>query len=119
MQILEKKKKQLLAVESKVDPRFGFSIMKAKPFGMIGDIEDPHILFDSLANKWRMLTCKNINGYKAIVLESDHWNRELIKKLQDLFQIILLAHLFKKLETKDIAFQAVQIERYMYIHILI
>ena len=70
-----KEKKQLLAVESKVDPRFGFSIMKAKPFGMIGDIEDPHILFDSLANKWRMLTCKNINGYKAIVLESDHWNR--------------------------------------------
>ena len=70
-----KEKKQLLAVESKVDPRFGFSIMKAKPFGMIGDIEDPHILFDSLANKWRMLTCKNINGYKAIVLESHHWNK--------------------------------------------
>ena len=64
-------KKQLLAIESKRDPRFGFSIMNAVPFGMVGDIEDPHILFDSAANKWRMLTCENNNGYKAIVLESN------------------------------------------------
>jgi hypothetical protein len=64
-----------LAIESKTDPRFGFSVMKATPFGMVGDIEDPHLLFDRLANKWRMLTCENINGYKAVVLESDHWNR--------------------------------------------
>lgn len=71
----EKEKKQLLAIESKTDPRFGFSVMKATPFGMVGDIEDPHLLFDRLANKWRMLTCENINGYKAVVLESDHWNK--------------------------------------------
>ena len=71
----EKEKKQLLAVESKRDPRFGFSIMSAVPFGMVGDIEDPHILFDSEAGKWRMLTCENQDGYKAIVLESDHWNK--------------------------------------------
>ncbi len=68
-------KKQLLAIESKRDPRFGFSTMDAVPFGMVGDIEDPHILFDSIANKWRMLTCENQDGYKAIVLESDHWNK--------------------------------------------
>ncbi len=71
----EKEKKQLLAIESKKDPRFGFSVMSAEPFGMVGDIEDPHILFDSEAEKWRMLTCENQGGYKAVILESDHWNR--------------------------------------------
>lgn len=68
-------KKQLLAIESKMDPRFGFSIMNAVPFGMVGDIEDPHILYDSEAEKWRMLVCENTQGYKAIVLESDYWNK--------------------------------------------
>jgi hypothetical protein len=72
---LEKEKKQLLAIESTIDPRFGFSIMNAVPFGMVGDIEDPHILFDSDAGKWRMLTCENQGGYKAIMLESDFWNK--------------------------------------------
>ncbi|MCY1720085.1 hypothetical protein OU798_07010 [Prolixibacteraceae bacterium Z1-6] len=71
----EKEKKQLLAIESKNDPRRGFSIMNAVPFGMVGDIEDPHILFDEDANKWRMLTCENTNGYKAVILESDQWDR--------------------------------------------
>ncbi|MFY0652403.1 MAG: hypothetical protein JXQ96_10235 [Cyclobacteriaceae bacterium] len=71
----KKEKKQLLAIESERDPRFGFSIMKSIPFGMIGDIEDPHILFDPSANKWRMLTCENNDGYKAIVLESKQWNQ--------------------------------------------
>lgn len=75
----EKEKKQLLAIESNRDPRFGFSIMKASPFGMVGDIEDPHILYDEKAGKWRMLTCENLQGYKAIVLESDHWDRDYTK----------------------------------------
>lgn len=70
-----KEHKQLLAVESKKDPRFGFSVMRAQPFGMVGDIEDPHILYDAEAQKWRMLTCENQGGYKAIVLESDQWNQ--------------------------------------------
>jgi len=72
---LEHEKKQLLAIESNAEARFGFSIMQAEPFGMVGDIEDPHILFDSIANKWRMLTCENQDGYKAILLESDHWDK--------------------------------------------
>ena len=72
----EKDKKQLLAVESKKDPRFGFSVMQAVPFGMVGDFEDPHIIYDSEAGKWRMLTCVNEGGYKAIMLESDHWNKD-------------------------------------------
>lgn len=71
----ESEKKQLLAIESKTDPRFGFSIMAAEPFGMVGDIEDPHILYDSVAGKWRMLTCENKDGYKAIMLESEFWNK--------------------------------------------
>ncbi|WP_186756957.1 hypothetical protein [Echinicola salinicaeni] len=76
----DKEKKQLLAIESKRDPRFGFSVMDAVPFGMVGDIEDPHILFDEEVNKWRMLTCENQGkGYKAIVLESDHWNKGYTK----------------------------------------
>ena len=70
-----KEKKQLLAVESRKDPRFGFSIMKAAPFGVVGDIEDPHILFDEKAGKWRILTCENYEGYKAVILESDIWNK--------------------------------------------
>ncbi len=71
-----KEKKQLLTIESKQDPRFGFSIMKSKPFGIVGDIEDPHILYDEDAKKWRILTCENRDGYKAILLESDQWNRD-------------------------------------------
>lgn len=68
--------KQLLAVESVKDPRFGFSVMQATPFGVVGDIEDPHILFDETAQKWRILTCENNDGYKAILLESNSWNKD-------------------------------------------
>ena len=75
----EKEKKQLLAIESKRDPRFGFSVMNAVPFGIVGDIEDPHILFDADAKKWRILTCENNGGYKAIILESNYWNRSYKK----------------------------------------
>jgi hypothetical protein len=71
----DKEKKQLLAIESEADPRFGLSVMRAVPFGMVGDIEDPHILFDAEAGKWRMLTCENQDGYKAIMLESEKWDR--------------------------------------------
>lgn len=72
-------KKQLLAIEGTKDPRFGFSIMKATPFGIVGDIEDPHILYDSKAKKWRILTCENQGGYKAVMLESKDWNKNYQK----------------------------------------
>lgn len=75
----DKEKKQLLAVESKRDPRFGFSVMNAAPFGVVGDIEDPHIIYDKTVKKWRILTCENQNGYKAVILESDHWNKNYKK----------------------------------------
>ncbi|PHN02688.1 hypothetical protein CRP01_31210 [Flavilitoribacter nigricans DSM 23189 = NBRC 102662] len=67
--------KQILAIESKKDPRFGFSIMQARPTGIVGDIEDSHILFDEEAGKWRLLTCENLDGYKAVIMESDTWDR--------------------------------------------
>ncbi len=75
----KKEKKQLLAVESTIDPRFGFSIMKAEPSGIVGDIEDPHVLFDPEVNKWRILTCENHDGYKAVILESDYWNKDYVR----------------------------------------
>src|SRR5690606_32305213 len=74
-----REKKQLLAVESKQDLRFGFSVMNATPFGIVGDIEDPHILFDEKDKKWRILTCENYDGYKAVILESDNWNKDYKK----------------------------------------
>ncbi len=70
--------KQLLTIQSKKDPRFGFSVMQAEPFGMVGDIEDPHLIYDEGVGKWRMLTCINQNGYKAILLESEHWNKGFV-----------------------------------------
>lgn len=71
-----KEKKQLLAVESRHDPRFGFSVMNASAFGLVGDIEDPHILYDEKAKKWRLLTCVNRDGYKAVLFESGSWNKD-------------------------------------------
>lgn len=72
---LENEEKELLVIESKQDPRFGFSIMNAREMGQVGDIEDAHMLYDSQAGKWRMLTCENRDaGYKAVMLESDHWD---------------------------------------------
>jgi hypothetical protein len=72
---IKNEKKQILAIESGQDPRFGFSVMTAKPMGIVGDIEDSHILFDTNAKKWRVLTCENHQGYKAVLLESDHWDQ--------------------------------------------
>lgn len=68
--------KQILAIESKQDPRFGFSTMKARPMGIVGDIEDSHILFDEEVQKWRLLTCENLDGYKAVMMESETWDRD-------------------------------------------
>lgn len=69
-------RKQLFAVSSRRDPRFGFSVMNAVPTGILGDYEDPHVLYDSSAAKWRMLACVNENkkGYRTVMLESDTWN---------------------------------------------
>src|SRR3546814_13944411 len=48
--------------------------MKAEPMGLVGNIEDPHIIYDEPAGKWRMIACEHISGFKAVLLESDQWN---------------------------------------------
>jgi len=68
-------KKQIWAVESQHDPRFGFSVMQAKSTNIVGDIEDSHIIYDASVKKWRILTCENIGkGYNAVILESNTWD---------------------------------------------
>lgn len=66
--------KRIWAVSSKKDPRFGFSIMKAKPLVMPGSAEDPHIIYDSEAEKWRVLVCCEEKGFPASLYESEKWD---------------------------------------------
>lgn len=66
--------KAILAVWSDRDPRRGFSIMKAKPVGMIGQHEDPHGVYDSEAKKWRLLLSEKAGKYRAGMWESDSWD---------------------------------------------
>jgi hypothetical protein len=69
-----KERKEIWTVQSSKEPLQGISIMKAKPTGLIGDFEDPQCIYDSTADKWRMLLCENHKGYKAVLRESDTWN---------------------------------------------
>ena len=67
--------KQIWAVSSTRDPRFGYSIMAAKDVEMPGAAEDPHIIHDAEANKWRVLVCtRGGPGFPATLYESDHWD---------------------------------------------
>ncbi len=70
----KKETKQIWAVHSYREPLQGISIMKAKAIGLIGDHEDPQCIYDSQADKWRMLLCENIGGYKAVIRESEQWD---------------------------------------------
>ena len=67
--------KTILAISSIRDPRRGFSIMKARPIGIVGAHEDPHGIYDKDAGKWRLLICENATKYHAGMWESDHWDR--------------------------------------------
>lgn len=67
--------KQLWAVSSKRDPRFGFSIMKSQAVRMPGAQEDPHVIYDSEAAKWRVLVCAEGQvGFPAALYEAEMWN---------------------------------------------
>lgn len=71
----KKTPKQLWAVSAKRDPRFGFSIMKAKPVIMPGAEEDPHMIYDQSAAKWRVLVCSRGEvGFPATLYEADEWD---------------------------------------------
>lgn len=69
-----KESKTILAVHSTSDPRRGFSVMKAHPIGIDGAHEDPHCVYDTHANKWRLLLCEHGKKYQAAMWESDHWD---------------------------------------------
>ena len=68
-------RKRIWVISSKRDPRFGFSVMKSWPVSMPIRGEDPHILFDSEVNKWRVLACsKGKVGWPATLYESETWD---------------------------------------------
>jgi hypothetical protein len=71
---LKKERKQLWAVSSERDPRFGFSVMNAKPVDMPGASEDPCIIYDSDAGTWRVLVCAAAKGFPATLYEADQWD---------------------------------------------
>lgn len=66
--------KQIWAASSKRDPRRGYSVMKAKPLEMSGSSEDPHIIYDQDAGKWRVLVCAKARGFPATLYEADNWD---------------------------------------------
>ncbi len=70
----KKEKKEIWTIHSEREPLQGFSIMKARPTGLVGDYEDPQCIYDSQAGKWRMLLCENHGGYKAVIRESEKWD---------------------------------------------
>lgn len=68
--------KAILAVSSDQDPRKGFSVMKARPIGLVGEHEDPHGVFDEEAGKWRLLISERAGKYRAGMWQSDHWDQQ-------------------------------------------
>ncbi len=59
---------------SKKDPRRGLSIMKERVFiGIDGQHEDPCIIYDANAHKWRLLTTR-LQGMRAMMFEADAWD---------------------------------------------
>ncbi|MEX2592637.1 MAG: hypothetical protein WD426_07670 [Anditalea sp.] len=72
-------KKTIWAISSEKDPRFGFSIMQAKPVELPNASEDPHIIYDQSVEKWRVLACawgegKMEGQFPAALYESDNWD---------------------------------------------
>jgi len=70
----KQEQKAILAVSSDRDPRRGFSVMNARPIGLIGQHEDPHGVYDCEAKKWRLLLSEKAGKYRAGMWESDHWD---------------------------------------------
>jgi len=71
----KKEKKQILTVQSSHSPLQGLSIMKAKPVILPNASEDPQIIYDQEAEKWRILACaKGEAGFPATLYESDKWD---------------------------------------------
>jgi len=70
-----KEKKMILAVQSSKEPLQGISIMKAKPVILPDASEDPQMIYDQEAEKWRVLACsKGSAGFPATLYESEKWD---------------------------------------------
>jgi hypothetical protein len=68
----------LYSGETTVDPRFGLveiPCSKVK-YTSVGNEEDPSVIWDTEAGKWRMAVCKAKKGYQTILMETDAWNGE-------------------------------------------
>ena len=73
-------KSGLVIAHSQHDPRRGFSVMgHARQLeGIEGMHEDPCLIFDTDAQKWRLLTC-NLAGFHTELFEADHWDGPFTK----------------------------------------
>ena len=65
----------LLVAKSRHDPRRGFSVMgNARMLaGIDGVHEDPCLIYDQTASKWRLLLCNN-HGFHTELYEADAWD---------------------------------------------
>lgn len=70
----------LIVARSNHDPRRGFSVMSnARQLTGIEQMhEDPCLVFDANAKKWRLATCC-LNGFHTELFESDQWNGPFTK----------------------------------------
>ena len=75
-------KSGLVVARSTHDPRRGFSVMgNARQLeGMQGMHEDPCLIFDAAANKWRLAACGFANkGIRTEIYEADKWDGPFTK----------------------------------------
>lgn len=58
------------------DPRFGISEVNATVLNNgIAQGEDPSVIYDAAAGKWRLAMCQSVTGgFNTVLLESDNWN---------------------------------------------
>ena len=68
----------LYSGETQKDPRFGLTEIASSKvkYESVGNEEDPSVIWDSEAGKWRMAVCKAKKGYQTILMEADKWNGE-------------------------------------------
>jgi hypothetical protein len=66
----------LYSGESKIDPRFGLVEISCSKvnYVSVGNEEDPSVIYDSDAGKWRMAVCKAKGGYQTVLMEADTWD---------------------------------------------